>query len=59
MGQWFVFNDHKVELAQKSDVLNSKAYLLFYVVRSLSLGWAGWRKVWRGVLAGFSRRRWL
>ncbi|EGS19417.1 ubiquitin carboxyl-terminal hydrolase-like protein [Thermochaetoides thermophila DSM 1495] len=34
--QWFVFNDHKVELAQKSDVLNSKAYLLFYCVRSLS-----------------------
>ncbi|KAK4240748.1 ubiquitin carboxyl-terminal hydrolase [Achaetomium macrosporum] len=34
--QWFAFNDHKVELAQKSDVLNSKAYLLFYIVRSLS-----------------------
>ncbi|KAK4099894.1 ubiquitin carboxyl-terminal hydrolase-like protein [Parathielavia hyrcaniae] len=34
--QWFAFNDHKVELAQKSDVLNSRAYLLFYVVRSLS-----------------------
>ncbi|KAK3487241.1 hypothetical protein B0T13DRAFT_400147 [Neurospora crassa] len=34
--QWFAFNDHKVELAQKSDVLNAKAYLLFYIVRSLS-----------------------
>ncbi|KAL2139859.1 hypothetical protein VTI28DRAFT_4622 [Corynascus sepedonium] len=34
--QWFAFNDHRVEVAQKSDVLNSKAYLLFYVVRSLS-----------------------
>ncbi|KAL2151585.1 hypothetical protein VTH82DRAFT_6683 [Thermothelomyces myriococcoides] len=34
--QWFAFNDHRVELAQKSDVLNSKAYLLFYIVRSLS-----------------------
>jgi ubiquitin carboxyl-terminal hydrolase 22/27/51 len=36
MGQWFAFNDHRVELAQKSDVLNAKPYLLFYVVRSLS-----------------------
>jgi ubiquitin carboxyl-terminal hydrolase 22/27/51 len=34
--QWFAFNDHKVELAQKSDVLNSRPYLLFYVVRSLA-----------------------
>jgi ubiquitin carboxyl-terminal hydrolase 22/27/51 len=34
--KWFAFNDHKVELAQKSDVLNSRAYLLFYIVRSLS-----------------------
>jgi len=34
--QWFAFNDHKVELAQKSDVLNSRPYLLFYIVRSLS-----------------------
>lgn len=34
--KWFAFNDHKVELAQKSDVLNSRAYLLFYVVRTLS-----------------------
>ncbi|KAL2264004.1 hypothetical protein VTK26DRAFT_3559 [Humicola hyalothermophila] len=34
--QWFAFNDHKVELAQKSDVLNSRAYLLFYIVKSLS-----------------------
>lgn len=35
-GQWFVFNDHKVEVAQISDVLNSRPYLLFYIVRSLS-----------------------
>ncbi|KAK3313921.1 ubiquitin carboxyl-terminal hydrolase-like protein [Apodospora peruviana] len=34
--QWFAFNDHKVELAQKSDVLGARAYLLFYIVRSLS-----------------------
>ncbi|KAK4664493.1 uncharacterized protein QC763_506030 [Podospora pseudopauciseta] len=34
--QWFAFNDHKVEVAQKSDVLNAKAYLLFYIVRSLT-----------------------
>lgn len=34
--QWFVFNDHKVELASKSEVLNAKAYLLFYIVRYLS-----------------------
>ncbi|KAM7221523.1 ubiquitin carboxyl-terminal hydrolase [Rhypophila decipiens] len=34
--QWFTFNDHKVELAQKSDVLGARAYLLFYIVRSLS-----------------------
>ncbi|RKU44459.1 hypothetical protein DL546_001517 [Coniochaeta pulveracea] len=34
--QWFSFNDHRVELATKSDVLNAKAYLLFYIVRSLA-----------------------
>ncbi|KAK4228186.1 ubiquitin carboxyl-terminal hydrolase [Podospora fimiseda] len=34
--QWFAFNDHKVEVAQVSEVLNAKAYLLFYMVRSLS-----------------------
>ncbi|KAI0599668.1 ubiquitin carboxyl-terminal hydrolase [Biscogniauxia sp. FL1348] len=34
--QWFSFNDHRVELAKKSDVLNSQAYLLFYIIRSLS-----------------------
>ncbi|KAK0724807.1 ubiquitin carboxyl-terminal hydrolase-like protein [Lasiosphaeris hirsuta] len=34
--QWFAFNDHKVELASKSDVLGAKAYLLFYIVRSLA-----------------------
>ncbi|EJT75239.1 hypothetical protein GGTG_05176 [Gaeumannomyces tritici R3-111a-1] len=34
--QWFVFNDHKVEMAAKSDVLSAKAYLLFYIIRSLA-----------------------
>ncbi|KAH9904575.1 ubiquitin carboxyl-terminal hydrolase [Xylariomycetidae sp. FL2044] len=34
--QWFSFNDHKVELAKKSDVLGSKAYLLFYIIRTLA-----------------------
>jgi ubiquitin carboxyl-terminal hydrolase 22/27/51 len=34
--QWFVFNDHKVELATKSDVLGANAYLLFYIIRSLA-----------------------
>ncbi|KAI1080287.1 ubiquitin carboxyl-terminal hydrolase [Whalleya microplaca] len=34
--QWFSFNDHKVELARKSDVLGSQAYLLFYMIRSLA-----------------------
>ncbi|KAI5925615.1 ubiquitin carboxyl-terminal hydrolase [Camillea tinctor] len=34
--QWFSFNDHRVELAKKSDVLNSQAYLLFYIIRSLA-----------------------
>ena len=34
--QWFSFNDHLVELANKSDVLGSQAYLLFYIVKSLS-----------------------
>ncbi|RYP33921.1 hypothetical protein DL767_004548 [Monosporascus sp. MG133] len=32
--QWFSFNDHRVELAKKSDVLGSQAYLLFYISRS-------------------------
>ncbi|KAK2778296.1 ubiquitin carboxyl-terminal hydrolase 2 [Colletotrichum kahawae] len=34
--QWFKFNDHKVELASKSDVLSAQPYLLFYIIRSLS-----------------------
>lgn len=34
--QWFSFNDHRVGLANKSDVLDSCAYLLFYSVQSLS-----------------------
>jgi ubiquitin carboxyl-terminal hydrolase 22/27/51 len=35
-GQWFAFNDHRVELASKSDVLGARAYLLFYIIRSLA-----------------------
>ncbi|KAF3763696.1 hypothetical protein M406DRAFT_84461 [Cryphonectria parasitica EP155] len=34
--QWFTFNDHRVEMASKSDVLGAKAYLLFYIVRTLA-----------------------
>ncbi|KAL2751930.1 hypothetical protein ACRALDRAFT_2114823 [Sodiomyces alcalophilus JCM 7366] len=34
--QWFKFNDHKVELASKSDVLGAQPYLLFYIVQSLA-----------------------
>ena len=34
--QWFAFNDHRVELASNSDVLGAKAYLLFYIIRSLA-----------------------
>ncbi|KAK7727866.1 hypothetical protein SLS63_006944 [Diaporthe eres] len=34
--QWFTFNDHRVELASKADVLAAKAYLLFYIVRTLA-----------------------
>lgn len=34
--QWFKFNDHKVEMASKSDVLSAQPYLLFYIIRSLS-----------------------
>jgi ubiquitin carboxyl-terminal hydrolase 22/27/51 len=33
--QWFKFNDHKVVLAKKTEVLNAQAYLLFYIVRHL------------------------
>ncbi|KAK3384793.1 ubiquitin carboxyl-terminal hydrolase-like protein [Podospora didyma] len=33
---WFAFNDHKVEVAQISDVLSARAYLLFYIIRSLA-----------------------
>ena len=34
--KWYAFNDHKVELASKSDVLGARAYLLFYIIRSLA-----------------------
>ncbi|PVH76016.1 ubiquitin carboxyl-terminal hydrolase-like protein [Cadophora sp. DSE1049] len=34
--QWFKFNDHNVTLASKSDVLNSEAFILFYVIQSLA-----------------------
>ncbi|KAI6779465.1 uncharacterized protein J7T54_001881 [Emericellopsis cladophorae] len=34
--QWFRFNDHNVRLATVSEVLGAKAYLLFYIIRSLA-----------------------
>ncbi|ROW07425.1 hypothetical protein VMCG_03682 [Cytospora schulzeri] len=34
--KWFTFNDHRVELASKADVLGAKPYLLFYIVRTLA-----------------------
>ncbi|RKF73022.1 putative ubiquitin carboxyl-terminal hydrolase 8 [Golovinomyces cichoracearum] len=34
--QWFKFNDHKVTLATKSEVLSAEAYILFYVIQSLA-----------------------
>lgn len=34
--QWFKFNDHRVELASLSEVLSAQAYLLFYIIRSLT-----------------------
>ena len=34
--QWFHFDDSVVSLATEAQVLGAKAYLLFYVVRSLS-----------------------
>lgn len=34
--QWFRFNDHKVTLSSKSQVLNEQAFLLFYVIQSLA-----------------------
>lgn len=34
--QWFKFNDHNVTLASKSQVLDEKAFLLFYVIQSLA-----------------------
>jgi ubiquitin carboxyl-terminal hydrolase 22/27/51 len=34
--QWFKFNDHKVTVASKSQVLNEEAFLLFYVIQSLA-----------------------
>ena len=33
--KWFAFNDHKVEMATKSEVLGARAYLLFYIIRSI------------------------
>lgn len=34
--QWFKFNDHKVTVASKSQVLGEEAFLLFYVIQSLA-----------------------
>lgn len=34
--QWLKFNDHKVYLASKSEVLNAEAYMMFYVIQALA-----------------------
>lgn len=34
--KWFRFDDSMVTLASEKDVLGVQAYLLFYIVRSLS-----------------------
>ncbi|KAF9350699.1 hypothetical protein BGX34_001029 [Mortierella sp. NVP85] len=34
-GEWFSLDDHKVSLASQKDVLDSKAYMLFYVRQTL------------------------
>lgn len=34
--KWFRFDDSMVTLATEKDVLSAKAYLLFYIIRSLS-----------------------
>ncbi|KAF9578607.1 hypothetical protein BGW38_005503, partial [Lunasporangiospora selenospora] len=34
-GEWFSLDDHKVTLATQKDVLDSKAYMLFYVKKTL------------------------
>ncbi|KAG0042662.1 hypothetical protein BGZ83_000206 [Gryganskiella cystojenkinii] len=34
-GEWFSLDDHKVSLASQKDVLNSNAYMLFYVKHNL------------------------
>lgn len=34
--QWFQFDDHKVYLASKSEVLNVEAYMMFYVIQALA-----------------------
>ena len=35
-GQWFKFDDSKVTVASEKTVLDADAYLLFYLIRSLS-----------------------
>ncbi|KAG2183561.1 hypothetical protein INT43_006567 [Umbelopsis isabellina] len=34
-GQWFKFDDHRVTLSYQKDVLDSKAYMCFYIKKSL------------------------
>ncbi|KAI8350654.1 hypothetical protein B0O80DRAFT_123514 [Mortierella sp. GBAus27b] len=39
-GEWFSLDDHKVSLASQKDVLDSKAYMLFYVKQTLDYDFA-------------------
>ncbi|KAF9434598.1 hypothetical protein BGZ76_007749 [Entomortierella beljakovae] len=39
-GEWFSLDDHKVSLASQKDVLDSKAYMLFYVKQNLDYDFA-------------------
>ncbi|KAI9285198.1 hypothetical protein BC943DRAFT_51018 [Umbelopsis sp. AD052] len=37
-GQWFKFDDHHVTMSYQKDVLDSKAYMCFYIKKSLDYG---------------------
>ncbi|KAF9960577.1 hypothetical protein BGZ65_012089, partial [Modicella reniformis] len=39
-GEWFSLDDHKVSLATQKDVLDSKAYMLFYIKQTLDYDFA-------------------
>ncbi|ORZ19976.1 hypothetical protein BCR41DRAFT_385570 [Lobosporangium transversale] len=39
-GEWFSLDDHKVSLASQKEVLDSKAYMLFYVKQTLDYDFA-------------------